>query len=346
MGILLILVVQFFLQYLYSGLFFLLLSFQSSYIPRQHWYYVCEWPQACVCLMLGNIFHQIYYLNYKFVLISNLFIICTVIAMEEFGLRTGLIFGEYAFSNKFHNLDIKSNTEYVPLGPLLTYNLPYLVVCLWLCMVYPTFLLTNLLTGDGIGSLQLTTPSTTSTHSNIHDKKSDCATFVRILTAALLLCIIDLLNEPPMILFGHHYWRYLADTKINTEIIPYLYYDIQAVYNNTYDYNRLFDITYIPNAILNNTHRIPDWYFNTSNSSNANFNFFFGIPLQVCIFAYYAIDIFIIVIIILYLLLLLLLYRMLSAGLSLELSFIRECIIYMTTLCLIMHMHIRIQIVI
>lgn len=271
--------------YIYSGLSFLLLSFQSIYVPRI-WPFVPSWPLACVMLACGNFLHQCHYYTWKASIICNIFVVSVVLVLEEVGLRTHLLFGQYAFHDIFTPISAAiaetsaagADTSTVaaaivsvimeqeaPLGMKVTHHLPVLVICLWLCMVYPTFILTNLLLNQGNPSGSFASQHMKQANSAKVNDKEGSQIWSRVGLAAALLALFDFISEPPMVLFGHRVWRYFASPLINETLIKTLF-------------------CHDPGLVIDTLRRVgmgsvvrPDWYYAQNQWLS---HLYFGIPMQ------------------------------------------------------------------
>eukprot|EP00750_Incisomonas_marina_P012839 INCI17167.1.p1 GENE.INCI17167.1~~INCI17167.1.p1 ORF type:complete len:300 (+),score=36.07 INCI17167.1:128-1027(+) len=121
--------------YLLVGLQLLLNAiFGSSLFPQQ----LATWHSSVYIWAFGNLIHG--FLTYReWFLAYAVATAALVVAVEEFGLQTGMVFGDYYFTD---NLGTR----------LVTGNLPLVVVGLWLCLLYPTAQLVSALvmgTPDG-----------------------------------------------------------------------------------------------------------------------------------------------------------------------------------------------------
>jgi hypothetical protein len=123
--------------YLYSGLVLLLLASAPSLAltGAPAWLLAnayLRWDLTIYLLAVGNILHAKTLFGpafaAKFLVVSSL----AIVAIEQYGLATGNVFGHYFFpAEEYGGLE----------GPRVNGNLPVLVLTLWQALLYPCFLL-------------------------------------------------------------------------------------------------------------------------------------------------------------------------------------------------------------
>jgi hypothetical protein len=160
-----------------SGLSYILLAMNN--IPHLRDIFavlpVCGWATSVYLFSLAHVCHAAAIFGWVFACQYAFFGIAVVSLMEEIGLRTGLIFGQYYFSPA--------------LGGFITNNLPTLVPFLWFSLSYPIFVLTYIL---------------------LIQQNKYRNTLYCVLFASVLLTAYDLISEPIGILYGNQLWHHAA----------------------------------------------------------------------------------------------------------------------------------------
>jgi hypothetical protein len=178
-----------YLQFVASGLSYILLA---MHIPLLHsplravinTLPLCEWATSVYVLCTAHILHSASVFGWRFAMQYTILGLTVVTAMEEFGLRSGVIFGEYYFT--------------ATLGSYLTNLLPTLVPFLWFALSYPIFLFTYLLM--------------------MRQKRKYQHVGVSVLLASSLLAGYDLISEPIGILYGNQLWHHAAHVDSETSM--------------------------------------------------------------------------------------------------------------------------------
>ena len=169
--------------YIVSGLQLLILSFVRNKKSNP----VVSWLTSVILLAVGNVCNAISIFGYG-IIFHFLRALCLVFVFEEFGLRYGVVFGRYEFTDS--------------LGPRVSERLPALVLVLWTCLLYPSILLgTAIFTGSPTGTIP----------------KNRRILFSSI--TAVVVVMFDVVSEPVGVLFGHKIWHHAA--FINADCTTY-----------------------------------------------------------------------------------------------------------------------------
>jgi uncharacterized membrane protein len=179
-----------YLEFVVSGLSYMLLA-QDVQLFRDIFASLplCDWAISVYLLCLAHVLHAATIFGWTFACKYALIGLGVVSAMEEIGLRTFLIFGEYYFTPA--------------LGNFLTPNLPILVPFLWFALSYPIFVYTFLLVKKQKGTTQY------------------WHTISCVLLASTLLAGYDLIAEPIGVLYGNQLWYHAAHVDSTTSLDTY-----------------------------------------------------------------------------------------------------------------------------
>lgn len=205
--------------YLYSGLILLILPILHKFISNELLNFIREtipslsWRLSVFTLACGHNFHAIYWLGLRDAVIFFVWGVIVCITLEEIGLRTGCVFGWYAFTDA--------------LGYRITERLPLMIPIMWQCFSYPCLLLAQYMI-DAWASTRLhdTTTRVKPIHIHIHVPSSQSKPqsqtkspsrlqsinfFIKIsMLAAFILVGFDCVSEPVSVSQGHRLWEYLA----------------------------------------------------------------------------------------------------------------------------------------
>lgn len=165
-----------YLEFIVSGLSYVLLALLDVHFLRNIFSVlpVCDWATSVYVLCLAHVCHAATIFGWLFAVRYTLIGLGVVFVMEETGLRTGFIFGEYYFTSS--------------LGDFLTKNQPILVPFLWFALSYPIFVYTYLLV-----------------RRKTYHSVRKC-----VLLASALLTGYDLISEPIGVLYGNQLWHHAA----------------------------------------------------------------------------------------------------------------------------------------
>lgn len=171
-------------EFVASGLSYMLLAMNIPY-SREFFAILplCDWATSVYLLCTAHVLHAASIFGWKFSFQYTVIAIGVVSVMEECGLQSGLIFGEYHFTPA--------------LGSFVTNNLPLLVPFLWFSLSYPIYIFTFLL---------------------VPQKSSFWHFGFSVMTASALLAGYDIVSEPIGILYGSHLWYHAAHVDSATSL--------------------------------------------------------------------------------------------------------------------------------
>ena len=141
-----------------------------------------DYPHISWKYSIFSLFGGVYFDNlHNYGRIFNVFIVISCICIlfiEDYALKTGIIFGQYTFTDYF--------------GYRITPRLPLLVIILWQSLLFPAFSLSyfvinNFIRSSGYGKMIL-----------------------QIILASLLITGFDIISEPIAVLYGHQLWHHVA----------------------------------------------------------------------------------------------------------------------------------------
>ncbi len=158
--------------YLFSGLQLLYLVYFG--VGSNH---LVSWKYSIYALFCGVYFDNLHYYGSSF----NLFIIISCVSIlfiEDYALKSGFIFGNYAFNDNF--------------GFRITPRLPFLVIILWQSLLFPSFSLSYYIVNNFVRSVGYS------------------KTILQILLASTLITGFDVISEPIAVLYGHQLWHHTA----------------------------------------------------------------------------------------------------------------------------------------
>lgn len=175
-----------YVEFIASGLSYILLAMNIP-ISRQAFAVLplCDWATSVYLLCVAHILHAVTVFGGAFAMQYTVLGLGVVAAMEEFGLRTGLTFGEYHFTPA--------------LGYFLTNHLPALVPFLWFALSYPIFVFTYLILEK-------------------QRRRSSQHIGLKVLTASALLTGYDLISDPIGVLYGNNIWYHAAHVDSVTSL--------------------------------------------------------------------------------------------------------------------------------
>lgn len=144
--------------------------------------YVPSWTFSVYALIVAHAAHAVHVFGWQFASFFFTYSFLVICLMEEASLRyDGIIFGRYNFT--------------LAMGARITPNLPFLVPVCWISLIYPTFLMSNLI----MRGHPLSMP-----RARLADVLSSA------LAAALMLTAFDVVSEPAHTLYGHNLWYHAA----------------------------------------------------------------------------------------------------------------------------------------
>ena len=161
-----------YLLYVVAGLQLMFFSYLNA-----DWrinYYFLSFHASVSCLAAGNILHCVSIYGLRRTAAATVGFLVLIIYFEELGLTTGYVFGSYAFTDA--------------LGPRISPNLPALVPVMWLGLIYPAAMLSEIVIGNlrkGIFS------------------NNRIRVAAKVLMSALSLALFDISTEPISVEFGH-----------------------------------------------------------------------------------------------------------------------------------------------
>lgn len=148
---------------------------------------ICDWATSVYVLCLAHVFHAAYVFGWYFSCQYGLIGLGVVFAMEEIGLQTGVVFGDYFFTSN--------------LGLFATSHLPVIVPFLWFSLSYPIFVWTVVLIKEKNISR------------NGHAKS--------VLFASIFLTAYDTVSDPIGVLYGNKMWHHAAFVDSATSLQSY-----------------------------------------------------------------------------------------------------------------------------
>jgi len=169
--------------YLLSGLQLLYQSnFGSSDTPRIPWKY-----------SMLSLFGGVYCDNRcRYGSSFNGFVVLScvcILLIEDYALKTGTIFGHYAFTDH--------------LGYRVTPRLPLLVIVLWQALLFPAFSLSHFIVNNFLPSAR-----SASTFYKL---------ILQIVLASTIITGFDVISEPIAVLYGHQVWHHAAFINNNCD---------------------------------------------------------------------------------------------------------------------------------
>jgi uncharacterized membrane protein len=147
-------------------------------------YYFLSFHASVSCLAAGNILHCGSVYGFRITTAATVGFLVLIIYFEELGLTTGYIFGSYGFTDA--------------LGPRISPNLPALVPVMWMGLIYPAALLSDVVIAnlrDGVFS----------------DNRIRVA--AKVIVSSFSLAFFDISTEPVSVEFGH---------KVNSTFFTFL----------------------------------------------------------------------------------------------------------------------------
>lgn len=176
--------------FIFSGLAHLICAYTHNSCSNIG-YLIPSWEMSVFALVTAHFLHSVHCWGGSYSIFFFSFSFMIIIIMEETSLSyDGIIFGKYTFSNE--------------MGSRITPNLPLLVPMCWISLIYPTFLLTNVL----IRGQPLVMPEP----KNV---------FGSAILGSILLTAFDLVSEPIHTLYGHALWHHAAFVDSRTPLDTY-----------------------------------------------------------------------------------------------------------------------------
>ena len=166
--------------YLSAGLQLLLLSYAQD--KSEHAFPMVSWSTSVTLLVIGNILNGILLCGPRILLlfVRSLFV---VFVAEEFGLCYGVVFGKYEFTDS--------------LGERVTGRLPYIVLMLWQCFLYPSIILSYILLSRQQRVVDYIT------YELVVLYKRHKNPLILAVVAAGIVVMFDVVSEPIGVLYGH-----------------------------------------------------------------------------------------------------------------------------------------------
>jgi uncharacterized membrane protein len=175
--------------FIISGLGHLICALNGSCLQIEH--LIPPWAFSVYALFFAHIAHAAVSFGLKYTLFFFSLSFLVICLLEESSLRyDGLIFGRYSFTQN--------------MGTRITPHLPLLVPICWVSLIYPTFLLTNLIHNGYPTSMPP------------REDVLKCA-----MKGALLLTAFDLVSEPIHVKYGHLLWQHAAFVDPLTPLLTY-----------------------------------------------------------------------------------------------------------------------------
>lgn len=203
-----------YVPHVYGGLHMLISAFQYKSIPRHDadGWILPTWEVGVWMLALANVVHQCLFYGCGVGLRCIWVGLAVVALFEEIGLRSGLVFGRYAFSPEFDE------------RWRISQHIPLIVLALWTCLLYPSMLLGNKTISGNIFNIPSGASSSsdcTAEHKNATSRISNS-----VLYSALVACVLvtwfDIVSEPTAVVTGHRVWKYYATKAFLEDKPPYM----------------------------------------------------------------------------------------------------------------------------